>query len=181
MLLRHSQTLHVGDPLDDATDLGPLARQDLKDTLLDQVKRAIAGGARLIVNGAEGSVSDLDVDGPGAFVRPGLLVDVQPGSVADQEELFGPVAAMIIVDSEDEAVAVANGNPYGLGAAVFSRDLSRAHRVAARLQAGSVFINAFVRSDARIPFGGIKDSGYGRELGLYGLREFVNVKSIVEP
>ena len=88
---------------------------------------------------------------------------------------------MIVVSSEEEAVSVANGNRYGLGAAVFSRDLNRAHRVAARLEAGSVFVNDFVRSDARIPFGGVKDSGYGRELGLVGLREFVNVKSIVEP
>jgi len=171
----------VGDPLDPGTDLGPLARADLKATLLDQVTRAIKQGARLIVNGQDATAQDMDIDGPGAFVRPGLLVDVQPGSIADQEELFGPVAAMIVVSSEEEAVSVANGNRYGLGAAVFSRDLNRAHRVAARLEAGSVFVNDFVRSDARIPFGGVKDSGYGRELGLVGLREFVNVKSIVEP
>ncbi len=173
--------LVVGDPRDPATDLGPLARADLKDTLLDQVDRAIRGGARLYVQGAQATLKELNVDGPGSYVRPGLLVDVLPGSVADQEELFGPVAAMIVVRSEEEAVQVANGNAYGLGAAVFSRDLNRAHRVAARLEAGTVFVNDYVRSDARIPFGGTKDSGYGRELGLYGLREFVNIKSIIEP
>jgi len=172
--------LRVGDPLDPSTDLGPLARADLKELLLDQVDRAVRHGARLLVQGVEADVSALDVPGPGFFVRPGLLVDVTPGSVADQEELFGPVAALIVVSSEEEAVSVANGNEYGLGAAVFSRDLERAHRLATRLQAGSVFVNGAVRSDARIPFGGAKNSGYGRELGVYGLKEFVHVKSIVE-
>ena len=106
---------------------------------------------------------------------------MQPGSVADQEELFGPIAALITVDSDDEAVAVANGNSFGLGAAVFSQDRDRAHGIAARLQAGTITINDVVRSDARLPFGGVKDSGYGRELGTQGMLEFVNVTTVVEP
>lgn len=173
--------LRVGDPLDPSTDLGPLARADLKQGLIDQVARAVEQGAQLWVQGALGGVTDVDIDGPGFFVRPALLTNVRPGTVADQEELFGPVAALITVDSDDEAVAVANGNSFGLGAAVFSQDRERAHGIAARLQAGTMTINDVVRSDARLPFGGVKDSGYGRELGTQGMLEFVNVTTVVEP
>lgn len=180
-VLQQLSTLRVGDPTDPATNLGPLARADLKEGLIDQVRRAVEQGAQLWVHGAPATVADLDVDGPGYFVQPGLLTDVQPGSVADQEELFGPVAAMITVASDDDAVAVANGNSYGLGAAVFSRNRDRAHRIAHQLHAGTVTINDGVRSDARLPFGGIKDSGYGRELGVQGMLEFVQVTTVVEP
>lgn len=173
--------LRIGDPLDPQTDLGPLARADLKGVLMNQVARAVEQGAQLWVQGAVARVADLDVSRPGFFVQPGLLTNVQPGSVADQEELFGPVAALIVVDSDDEAVAVANGNRFGLGAAVFSQDRDRAQRVAVRLQAGTITINNVVRSDARLPFGGVKDSGYGRELGVQGMLEFVNVTTVVEP
>lgn len=164
------QTVHVG----------PLARRDLKDQLIDQVRRAVEEGATLYVDGAPAEVSALDPGGRGWFVRPAVLMNVRPGSVADQEELFGPVAAVIEVGSDEEAIHVANGNDYGLGAAVFTRDAQRADLFCRALQAGSVFVNGFVRSDARLPFGGVKDSGYGRELGLAGLMEFVNVKTVVE-
>lgn len=161
-------------------ELGPLARKDLKDTLLDQVRRAVDEGATLYVDGAIGDPSMLDPGGRGFFVKAGLLVNVKPGSVADQEELFGPVASIIVVNDDDEAIAVANGNSYGLGAAVFTRDSRRAERFTRELQAGSVFVNGAVRSDARLPFGGVKDSGYGRELSMAGLMEFVNIKTVVE-
>jgi succinate-semialdehyde dehydrogenase/glutarate-semialdehyde dehydrogenase len=163
-----------------AVKVGPLARKDLKDQLIDQVRRAVEEGATLYVDGAPADVSALDPGGRGWFVRPAVLMDVRPGSVADHEELFGPVAAVIEVGSDDEAIRVANGNDYGLGAAVFTGDAQRAERFCRALQAGSVFVNGFVRSDARLPFGGVKDSGYGRELGLAGLMEFVNVKTVVE-
>lgn len=164
----------------ESVDVGPLARKDLKEQLIDQVQRAVGEGATLYVNGVVSDVSALDPGGQGWFVLPAVLMNVAPGSVADQEELFGPVAAIIEVASDEEAIRVANGNDYGLGAAVFTRDMQRADVFCRALQAGSVFVNGFVRSDARLPFGGVKDSGYGRELGLAGLLEFVNVKTVVE-
>ncbi|RPI68189.1 MAG: aldehyde dehydrogenase family protein [Ignavibacteriae bacterium] len=161
-------------------ELGPLARRDLKETLLDQVRRAVDEGATLYVDGEISDPAALDPGGRGFFVKAGLLVNVAPGSVADQEELFGPVASMIVVNDDREAIAVANGNAYGLGAAVFTRDQHRADTFVRELQAGSVFVNGAVRSDTRLPFGGVKDSGYGRELGMAGLMEFVNIKTVVE-
>jgi succinate-semialdehyde dehydrogenase/glutarate-semialdehyde dehydrogenase len=117
--------------------------------------------------------------GPGAFYPPTVLTDVGPGMPAYEEELFGPVAAVIPVADEDEAIRVANDTVFGLGAAVFTRDAVRGERIAARrLEAGAVFVNAFVRSDPRLPFGGIKESGYGRELASFGIREFVNIKTV---
>jgi succinate-semialdehyde dehydrogenase/glutarate-semialdehyde dehydrogenase len=117
--------------------------------------------------------------GPGAYYPPTVLADVRRGMPAYDEELFGPVAAIIGVDTEEEAIAVANDTPFGLGAAVFCSDVARARGIAAeRIDAGSCFVNAFVKSDPRLPFGGIKDSGYGRELSTYGIREFVNVKTV---
>jgi succinate-semialdehyde dehydrogenase/glutarate-semialdehyde dehydrogenase len=161
-----------GDPLDPATEVGPLARFDLRDALHDQVQRSIDTGARCQLGGRLPS-------GPGAFYPPTLLGNVCPGMAAFAEETFGPVAAVITASDDAEAIRLANQSAFGLGAAVFTRDKSRGAEIAAnQLNAGACFVNTFVRSDPRLPFGGIKDSGYGRELGSFGLREFVNVKTV---
>ena len=162
----------VGDPRDDDTDIGPLARVDLRDTLHEQVRKSVDRGARLLLGG------ELP-DGAGAFYPPTVLTDVRKGMPAYEEELFGPVGAIIVVQNEDEALEVANDTAYGLGAAVYTRDVERGEKIAAtQLDAGACFVNGFVRSDPRLPFGGIKQSGYGRELSAYGIREFVNVKTV---
>ena len=166
------EAFNMGDPLDDATDLGPQARADLRDTLHEQVQKSIAAGATLLLGGEV-------PDGPGAFYPPTLLTDVTPGMPAFDEETFGPVAAVVEAKDEDDAIRLANETSYGLGAAVFTRDLVRGERLAnERLEAGNCFVNAFVKSDPRLPFGGIKQSGYGRELSELGIKEFVNVKTV---
>ncbi len=162
----------VGEPLARETVVGPLARRDLRDQLHDQVERSLAQGARLILGGKVPA-------GKGWFYPPTVLADIRPGMPVWQEETFGPVAAIIGARDEAEAIRLANGSAFGLGAAVFTRDLKRGERIAAeQLDAGNCFVNDYVRSDPRLPFGGIKDSGYGRELGLHGIREFVNIKSV---
>jgi succinate-semialdehyde dehydrogenase/glutarate-semialdehyde dehydrogenase len=161
----------VGDPRDPASDLGPLARRDLREHLDAQVRASVRAGARLVLGGRP-------APGPGWFYPPTLLTGVRPGMPAFDQELFGPVAAVIAARDEAEAIALANDSVYGLGAAVFSRRRRRARAAAARLEAGAVFINDFVRSDAALPFGGVKQSGHGRELGAFGLREFVNIKTV---
>jgi succinate-semialdehyde dehydrogenase/glutarate-semialdehyde dehydrogenase len=162
----------MGDPLEEGADLGPLARIDLREEVHRQVRESVERGARCLLGGRV-------PEGPGAFYPPTVLTDVRKGMPAYDEELFGPVAAILPVHDEEAAIAVANDTPFGLGAAVFTRDVARGERIASRrLRAGSCFVNAFVRSDPRLPFGGIKDSGYGRELGEYGIREFVNVKTV---
>ena len=162
----------MGDPLDASNSVGPLARHDLRDTLHDQVVRSMAKGARCIHGGTVPA-------GPGAFYPPTVLTDVAKGMAAYEEELFGPVAAIIPVKNEKAAIKVANDSVYGLGGAVFTRDAERGERIAAtELSAGSCFVNAFVRSDARLPFGGTRESGYGRELSRAGIMEFVNVKTV---
>ena len=164
-------TKRVGDPDDEATEIGPLARRDLRDALHRQVVDSEARGARVVLGGEI-------PEGPGAYYPATVLSGVGPGMPAYDEELFGPVAAIIRVDNEDEAVRVANDSAFGLGAAVFTEDTDRGERIAARLECGAVFVNAQVFSDPRLPFGGIKQSGFGRELGAYGIREFVNVKTV---
>jgi succinate-semialdehyde dehydrogenase/glutarate-semialdehyde dehydrogenase len=161
-----------GDPLLDTTLLGPLARMDLRSELHAQVVRSLAAGARLLLGGVV-------PPGPGAFYPPTVLTDVLPGMAVFEEETFGPVAAVTGVATEAEAVSLANRSVFGLGAAVFTRDQERGQRVAMELEAGGCFINDFVRSDPRLPFGGIKQSGYGRELSVVGIREFVNIKTVV--
>lgn len=162
----------MGDPMTPGVDLGPQARHDLRDALHQQVTASIARGARLLTGGTI-------PDGPGAFYPPTVLSDVKRGMPAHDEELFGPVAAIIVAADEAEAIRLANDSTFGLGAAVFTTDLERGRRIAAHeIEAGSCFVNAFVRSDPRLPFGGIKESGYGRELGMWGIREFVNVKTV---
>ncbi len=162
----------MGDPMREDTAVGPQAREDLRDELHEQVRKSIEQGARVLL-GAEVP------DGPGAFYPPTVLTDVTKGMPAYDEELFGPVAAIIPVDSEDEAIDVANDSVFGLGAAVFTRDVVKGERIATkRLHAGACFVNTFVKSDPRLPFGGVKESGYGRELSSFGIREFVNIKAV---
>ncbi|MDH3290598.1 MAG: NAD-dependent succinate-semialdehyde dehydrogenase [Gemmatimonadota bacterium] len=161
----------MGDPFG-AVDVGPLARRDLRDELHQQVVGSVERGARLLLGGTV-------PDGPGAFYPPTVLADVRPGMPAYDDELFGPVAAVIEARDETEAVRIANDSAFGLGAAVFTSDAERGERIARdRLHAGACFVNAFVKSDPRLPFGGIKDSGYGRELAAFGIREFVNIKAV---
>ena len=161
----------VGDPFDDATEVGPLARHDLRAGLHQQVLASIERGAKVFL-GAELP------SGPGAFYPPTVLAGVRPGNPAFDEELFGPVAALIEAKDEADAVRLANATTFGLGAAVFTRDLQRGERVARQFESGAAFVNSLVASDPRLPFGGIKESGYGRELGSFGIKEFVNVKSV---
>ena len=161
----------VGDPFAEGTDVGPLARRDLRDALHDQVRRSIAGGAKLLLGGEVPA-------GEGAYYPPTVLANVKPGNPAFDEELFGPVAAIIEARDENEAIALANASTFGLGSAVFSQNLVRAERVARQIEAGDTHVNTFVTSDPRLPFGGVKESGYGRELGSFGIREFVNIKTI---
>ena len=163
----------MGPPTEPGTDLGPLARADLRDTLHAQVRKSIRQGARLLLGGKP-------APGPGWFYPATVLTDVEAGMPAHDEELFGPVAAVVPVRDEPAAIAAANHSDYGLAAAVFTRRRSHGRRIAvAGLEAGVVFVNDFVRSDPSLPFGGVKQSGYGRELGPFGILEFVNVKTIV--
>jgi succinate-semialdehyde dehydrogenase/glutarate-semialdehyde dehydrogenase len=162
----------MGDPLREETTLGPQARRELRDELHAQVRRSVAAGARLLLGGEI-------PPGAGAFYPPTVLSGVRRGMPACDEELFGPVAAILPARDEPEAIALANDTPFGLGAAVFTTDLARGERIAAEdLDAGLCFVNAQVRSDPRLPFGGIKESGWGRELSQHGIREFVNVKTV---
>ena len=154
-----------------ALELAPVARRDLRDDLHEQVERSLAAGARCVTGGRP-------VPGPGAFYEPSLLADVRPGMAAADEELFGPVAALIRVGGDDEALRVANASRFGLGGSVWTRDVARGERIARALECGLAFVNGMVKSDPRLPFGGVKASGYGRELSREGLYEFLNVKSV---
>jgi len=172
MYVKEMQTRKMGDPMKEDTEVGPQARHDLRDDLHRQVLESIKKGARCLVGG------EIPED-KGAYYPPTVLTDVKKGMPAYDEELFGPVAAIIPVRDEDEAVAVANDSVFGLGAAVFTENVIRGEDIAAdKLEAGCCFVNAFVKSDPRLPFGGIKESGYGRELSHYGIKEFVNIKSV---
>lgn len=161
----------LGDPLMDGTDVGPQARHNLRDALHKQVIASVERGATLLLGG------EIPL-GAGAYYPPTVLAGVKPGMPAYDEELFGPVAAIIRAKDEDDAVRTANDTMFGLGAAVFTNDPKRGERIARSLEAGSTFVNSSVSSDPRLPFGGIKQSGYGRELGGYGIKEFVNAKTV---
>ncbi|EAU55297.1 succinate-semialdehyde dehydrogenase [Mariprofundus ferrooxydans] len=171
-VLERMTAMKSGDPMLDNTQLGPMARADLRIALDTQVQQSIAAGARCTLGG-------VIPDGEGCYYPPTLLEKVRPGMPAFDDELFGPVAALIRAADDEDAVRLANHSRMGLGAAVFSTDAEKALSIAARLEAGNVAINDFVRSDPRLPFGGIKESGYGRELATYGMHEFVNIKTVV--
>jgi succinate-semialdehyde dehydrogenase/glutarate-semialdehyde dehydrogenase len=171
LFVEKTAQLVQGDPLDEATQIGPLARANLRDTLHDQVQRTLESGATVRL-GAELP------EGDGFFYPPTILDHVTPEGVAFTEETFGPVASVTRVADADEAVRLANQTDFGLGAALWTTDLDRARELVGRIEAGAVFVNGQVASDARLPFGGIKKSGYGRELGEYGIREFVNIKTV---
>lgn len=162
----------MGDPFDEEADIGPQARHDLRDELHEQVRKSIEKGAKCLLGGEV-------PNSKGAFYPPTVLTDVLPGMPAYEEELFGPVASIIAAEDEADAIRIANDTVFGLGGAVFTRDVDRGEKIAAeQLQAGACFVNTFVKSDPRLPFGGIKESGYGRELSSFGIHEFVNIKTV---
>ncbi|TMB80727.1 MAG: NAD-dependent succinate-semialdehyde dehydrogenase [Chloroflexi bacterium] len=165
------EALRIGDPLDAKTQIGPLARADLRDNLERQVKESVQMGARLLTGGKRWGDR-------GAFYTPTVLADVTPDMPVFAEETFGPVAAIIRARDADEAIELANRTEYGLGANLWTRDTATAERLARRIESGQVFINGMVASDPRLPFGGVKHSGFGRELSAFGIREFVNIQTV---
>jgi succinate-semialdehyde dehydrogenase/glutarate-semialdehyde dehydrogenase len=165
--------LRIGDPADETTEIGPMARADLVEGLAGQVADAVAHGARILTGGAP-------LEGPGYFYPPTVLTNVTPAARAYREELFGPVATVFTAKTAEEAIVLANDTPYGLGASVWTSDPRERDRFVAELETGQVFVNAIVASDPRVPFGGVKQSGYGRELGAQGIREFVQAKTVWE-
>jgi acyl-CoA reductase-like NAD-dependent aldehyde dehydrogenase len=170
--VERAAALRVGEPTNPDTQLGPLARADLRDEIHRQVLAALEQGGTLLTGGSI-------IDGPGNYYPPTVIAGLRPDAPIVQEEIFGPVAMLFTFRTDDEAVSLANATDFGLGATICTGDLERAHRIASALDAGAVFINDFVRSDPRAPFGGVKGSGFGRELGALGAREFTNAKLVV--
>ncbi len=170
-LVKLMRQVKVGDPIELQTELGPMAREDLRIELERQVKRSCENGAVILCGGQR-------INGPGFYFQPTILANVHKGMPAYDEELFGPVAALIQVEDEEEAVNVANDTALGLGASIWTSDRKRAVILANKIESGMVFINGIVKSDPRLTFGGIKNSGYGRELADYGIKEFVNIKTV---
>ena len=171
MFVESMEKTIVGDPLNESTELGPIAREDLLLELHEQVAKSVDAGARILTGGKR-------LDRKGFFYAPTVIGNVKKGMPAYEEELFGPVASVIRVQNEEEAVFVANDTEFGLGASLWTSNISKAKLLAKEINAGSVFINGLVKSDPRLPFGGVKISGFGRELSHYGIKEFVNIKSV---
>ena len=171
LLAKAVGALQIGNPMDRGNQVGPLARADLVDELERQVTESVRLGARTLTGGKR-------LDGGGYYFQPTVLSNVRPGMPAYHEETFGPVAAVIRVEDAEDALRVANDTDFGLGSAIWTADVGRAKKLAERVEAGLVFVNGMVASDARLPFGGVKRSGYGRELGSYGLKEFVNIQTV---
>jgi succinate-semialdehyde dehydrogenase/glutarate-semialdehyde dehydrogenase len=165
------RALVIGDPIEDKTDVGPLATPQIVKDLDGQVQKAVASGARVLTGGKR-------IDRAGNFYEPTVLVDVDPATEVSCEEIFGPVAMLFRVNDIDEAIRLANATSFGLGSAAWTDDANEQQQFIDELQAGSVFINGMVASDPRLPFGGVKRSGYGRELAEFGIREFVNIKTV---
>jgi len=170
-LKREFGSLRTGDPMDPATQVGPLARPDLVDEIERQVNDSVAAGARLVTGGHRPA-------GVGCYYEPTIVAGVTAGMPLYSQETFGPVVSLITAGDEDEAVRIANDSEFGLGGCVWTRDLVRGEQIARKIETGAMFVNGMTRSDARLPFGGIKKSGYGRELGSHGIREFVNIKTV---
>ena len=170
-LVAGMEKLVVGDPMDPATDVGPLANEAQVRTLADQISRSVSLGARLLTGGRR-------IDRPGFYFSPGVLAGITENSPAYREEVFGPLALLFRVRDIDEAIRLANDTEFGLGASAWTQVPKERDRFVAELEAGLVFINAMVVSDPRLPFGGVKQSGYGRELSHYGIHEFVNIKTV---
>jgi succinate-semialdehyde dehydrogenase/glutarate-semialdehyde dehydrogenase len=169
--VRGMEALKVGDPLDEETDVGPLATAQLLEQLDEQVQKTVSAGARVLTGGKK-------LNRPGNYYAPTVLVDIPKNSPAYREEVFGPVALLFRVQNVDEAISLANDTTFGLGSAAWTDDESEKQRFINGIEAGAVFINGMVASDPRLPFGGVKHSGYGRELGVHGIREFVNIKTV---
>jgi succinate-semialdehyde dehydrogenase len=169
--VRAAAEVRAGDPFDDATTIGPIARSDLREEVHEQVDRSIARGATLLLGGKK-------IEGAGFFYEPTVLADVGPGIAAFDEEVFGPVAAITVADDAEHAIKLANMSEYGLSGNLWTADTRKASEMARRLETGGIFINGFSASNPRIPVGGVKKSGYGRELSHFGLREFVNAQAV---
>lgn len=163
--------IKVGDPLNNDTDLGPIARKDLLEELIAQVNKSVNAGAKIAFGGKK-------IEGVGNYYEPTILIDVVKGMPAYTEEIFGPVATVIKAKSEEDAIEIANDTDFGLGASLWTNDINKAEKYIKQINAGSVFVNGMVKSDPRLPFGGINISGYGRELSHYGIKEFVNIKTV---
>ena len=161
----------IGDPMNPETELGPIAREDLLFELEDQVQRSVQSGAKILCGGKR-------IAREGFYFEATILANVLPGTPAYEEEIFGPVATLIKAVDEEDAIRIANDSQFGLGASLWTSNIEKAKRLAARIESGSVFINGMVKSDPRLPFGGIKNSGYGREISHYGIKEFVNIKTV---
>ncbi len=171
LFVEKMESVIVGDPMEEETELGPIAREDLLLELHEQVEKSVEAGAKILTGGKR-------LDRKGYYYPATILTDVKKGMLAYDQELFGPVATVIKVKDEEEAIKVANDTPYGLGASIWTMDTEKAKRLAKQIDSGSVFINGMVKSDPRLPFGGVKLSGYGRELSHYGIKEFVNIKTV---
>jgi succinate-semialdehyde dehydrogenase/glutarate-semialdehyde dehydrogenase len=165
------ESLTIGDPMDEATDVGPLATPQIVDDIEKQVDASIAAGAKLLTGGKR-------LRERGNYYAPTILTNIPESAPVYAEETFGPVASLFRVSDAGEAIRLANATTFGLGASVWTRDAAEAERFIAGIESGQVFVNAMVASDARLPFGGVKHSGFGRELGIYGIREFVNIKTV---